>query len=702
MQRSVSSGMRCHEASPRMRCARLALMLLMLICGPQTLVGQAPVLPPPQAPQARANDVAADAAPSESHASAEVRPSAGDRPEDKPKATQAKESDELAVALERRGDLNLHGLTLNAALFTISEQWNINIVAGDVSGTVNGVFKQAPLREILDSILLSNGYNYRAVGKSLVVSPISELGQINPFFQSATIAVRSADIDEMVEGAKLLTTPQGQVRALKSARSIVVLDFPDRVQMIREFVAAIDGATSGRFASAGGRDGLMLDVAYFRTQYISARSAEQVLQTVLSKDGRVGVMEKEDRLLVTDYAENLAMVEKVLARIDRPRPQVRITALIYDISLQDIEQLGINGNQESQTRSDANGDPLTSLGIDSIMQVPFQAGTAGSTLTFMNLSRHLDITAVVMALQGASDARLLANPNVAVLENDEAIFERVSEIPYQQLTQTQQGGEIGTTAFKKAGITLRVKPKISCDGLIQMEVMPEVSRLTGFTPGDNQPIIDISSTSTVLSIANRQTVAIGGLRQRSDVGEFKGVPYLKDMKLVGRLFRSRDTDVRESELVVFISPEIIDYADQPTLRQQMAADTVRCRLDQIPEAEGCPPCCRRLPVDATMILSEPCDVPGDQVLPGDFESVPGDGQPVPAEPDELEPLSAQSIPSSEFQFGPAGRAKHVRALVAEGRLRRLPTIEQNDASTVQRTQVDVARADLFRAPPVRR
>ena len=76
-------------------------------------------------------------------------------------------------------------------------------------GTVNGVFKQAPLREILDAILLSNGYNYRAVGKSLVVSSIKDLGQINPFFQSATIPVHSADIDEVVEGAKLLSTPQG-------------------------------------------------------------------------------------------------------------------------------------------------------------------------------------------------------------------------------------------------------------------------------------------------------------------------------------------------------------------------------------------------------------------------------------------------------------------------------------------------------------
>src|SRR6185295_12407826 len=100
--------------------------------------------------------------------------------------------------------------------------------------------------------------------------------------------------------------------------------------------------------------------------------------------------------------------------------------------------------------------------------------------TFMNLSKNFDITAVAQCMQGAKDARLLADPNALVLENEEAEFEKVSEIPYQQLTQTQQGGAIGTTAFKKAGITLHVRPKIASDGIIRMEVRPEFSRLTGF------------------------------------------------------------------------------------------------------------------------------------------------------------------------------------------------------------------------------
>ena len=178
------------------------------------------------------------------------------------------------AALERRGDLTLRNSTIDGALFTIGELWHINIVVGEVKGTVNGSFKNAPLREILDTILLSNGYSYRAVGESLVVSPLAQLGQINPFFKSATIPVQSADIDEIVEGAKLLSTPQGQIRAIKSARSIFVLDFPDRVQMIRDFVTSVDNATKAEQSGLGVRAYAPLEVGYFKTQYITAKTAE--------------------------------------------------------------------------------------------------------------------------------------------------------------------------------------------------------------------------------------------------------------------------------------------------------------------------------------------------------------------------------------------------------------------------------------------
>jgi general secretion pathway protein D len=366
--------------------------------------------------------------------------------------------------------------------------------------------------------------------------------------------------------------------------------------------------------------------------------------------------------VITDYTENLVMVEKVLARIDQPRPQVRITALIYDISLQDIEQLGLNWNKIGYRSGENSG---FAVGIHPVSPVPLQFETSaavaavdGATVAFGALSRHFDINGVLLALQKANDARLLADPNVLVLENQEAVFRSVREIPIQQLTETQQGGSIGTTAFKEAGITLTVIPKIAADGTICMDVSPEFSRLVGFD-SNGQPIIDTRQAKSTLRVANRQTVVIGGLRQRDDIGEFNSIPYLGDMKLLGRLFRARDTTVRESELVVFIMPEIVDCPSQPNCRQQGVEETVHCRLDQIPQAEGCPPCCRRLPAETLeMAPLDPSPIEDGEVLPEQIES------------------DATCIPSSECQFGVAGRSEHVRALVADGRLRRLPNVDK--------------------------
>lgn len=497
----------------------------------------------------------------------------------------------LAQALEQRGDLTLRGAnaTIESALFTISELWNVNIVVGkEVQGTVSGVFKQAPLREILDSILLANGYSYRAVGESLVVQPVTQIGSANPLFRSMTIPIRHSDLDELAAAAQLLKSDQGQVRPLSSARSLLVIDYIDRVESISAFVARMEKAaaelTIGPAATAPNR----LEVAYFHTQFVPAENVRGPLMTILSAQGRVDVMPAENRLVVVDFAPNIEMARRVLERIDRPRPQVRITALIYDLSLDDVEKLGLNWNSGAKGNSlDANGNPNQLLELDTETLAPLTG--AGGALTVQSLTRNFDITTVLEMLQNANDARLLADPNVTVTDNETAEWKSVSEIPYQQTTQSELGGQLAATAFKEAGITLRVTPTIAADGTVEMLVEPEFSRLAGFTPGENQPIIDTRKASTTVRVANRQTLVIGGLRQRSDTGEFNGIPFLKDIRLIGPLFRSRDTNVRESELLVFIMPEIVGYDDPLKCREYRAIETLGCRLAAIPQAEGCPP-----------------------------------------------------------------------------------------------------------------
>jgi general secretion pathway protein D len=494
--------------------------------------------------------------------------------------------DTLQQALDKKGSLRLQDASIEQALITIGGVWGVNIVVGrDVQGTVSCIYDQAPLRDVLDAILLANGYSYRAVGKSLVVQKIQDVGSANPQFESITLSITHSDLHEIMDGAQLLLSKEGKIRALETAKSILVVDYADRVASIRAFIDQMEAASSKETGGIPMGSYQRLQVMYFPVQFIPADSAREPISAVLSQAGRVAAMPTENRIVVVDYASNIAMAQRVLEKIDRPVPQVRITALIYDVSLQDLEDLGFNwevvGGAETDTTSN-NGFFGLAANLGSTTGI-----VEGAAELATNLTRDFEIGTVVTMLQNANDARLLANPNITVSENETAVMSSVQQIPIQQLTQSELGGQLGTTAFKDVGITLRVTPAIAGDGTVKLVMEQEFSRVAGFSEG--QPIVDTRIANTTVRVANRKTLVIGGLRQRSDTGEFNGIPYLKDIKFVGPLFRSRNTTVRESELLVFLMPEIVGYAQPPSHRESMAQETVNCRLARVPIAEGCGP-----------------------------------------------------------------------------------------------------------------
>jgi general secretion pathway protein D len=220
-------------------------------------------------------------------------------------------------------------------------------------------------------------------------------------------------------------------------------------------------------------------------------------------------------------------------------------------------------------------------------------------MTFLNLSRNFDIRATIEALCQSKDAQLLADPSVMVVDREPAQIPIITEIPYQQLTQTQQGGNIGTTAFREAGVTLRVVPHISDNHTVQMEVTPSYSRLTGFTNGQSpQPIIDKREAKTTVRVVDQQWLVIGGLRQRTAVKDDRSIPGLGSMKHFGKLFQAFDYSFRESELVVFIMPEVVAPTYIGREREREILDRSNFLLEETPIAPhvlgqgevGCPNC----------------------------------------------------------------------------------------------------------------
>lgn len=572
--------------------------------------------------------------------------------------------------LEQPGDLTLRDTNLRQALFTISRSWDVNIVVGqDVDGVVNGEFRQAPLREVLEAILLANSYGYRITGQSLVVTRLEGVGDVNLMFQQELVTLRSAELQEVVQAAEMLKSRHGRIQAIPSARSVLIVDFPDRARAIAAFARTLDEAASKQM---GGGVGQPLQAMQFAPQFIPAESLVEAIKQILSPDGKASVLTGENRLVVLDQPSRLDLVRRMIEQADVPRPQVHIRALIYDVSLQDLERIGVNWNSRGHGRHDSAGDPQSLFDLNSVISVPTAAGDPTTAFTFMNLSRSFDLTAVLELLCQCKDSRLLADPRVTVVDRETAKMGVVTEIPIQQLTQTAQGGNIGTTTFREAGVTLEVTPFISADGTIQMEVKPTFSRLAGYTSGEQpQPIIDKREAQTTVRVANGQTFVIGGLRQRSEVTDQRGVPVLKDLHFgLGKIFQAHSTDFRESELLVFLRPQIVTpvYRGDPRDEEALAIgsgdlNTVRPARGRIrypdPCCAGhcnrhnrkhCQICGGAPAAEATAAEGWAVDLWNPPKSPGEAFVVPGSVQEVVPPPRRLPPATEEDAPPLEPAF----------------------------------------------------
>ena len=502
----------------------------------------------------------------------------------------------MRAKLAARYSLDLRDATLLDALFSIRDATSLNIVVGDeVTGSVNASFSETPVHDILDSLLTARGYGYRVVGNSLVIVPLEDLGDQLPLFETEVIGLTHSTPRDLLPTVESMLSPEGHVHGIDSSNSLVIIDYPDRIARAKSHVMALDLAAeryeqsrriranpNSGFPDRADAEDQPVIARIFRPQYVNSTVLADAISPLLSRDGRAAAVELEDKLVVTDTQAAIDRVAKAMAELDAPRPQVRIWALIYDCSVEDLSRLGTNWRSgvNGSGIDAASGGPSQSVVLDTVTST-LPTGANG-LLTFSSLNSNTTLTSVIQALNTFGDSRLLADPNVVVMNHEAAQIEIVTEVPYQQLTQGLEGGTIGTTEFREAGVTLNVTPHIAQDGTIAMVVNPRFSLLTGFSEPDNAPIIDRRETTTTIRLMDHQTIVLGGLRQRTRIAERSEIPLLGKMPYLGRLFRFRSFSSRESELLVFITPQIIHGHSHMSIRENCMNDFLQRQIDQTP------------------------------------------------------------------------------------------------------------------------
>jgi type IV pilus assembly protein PilQ len=316
----------------------------------------------------------------------------------------------------------------------------------------------------------------------------------------------------------------------------------------------------------------------YRIYYADIKEVERSLAKFISQRGSISINQGTSNIIVTDTESKIKAIETFIEEIDRITPQILVEARIYDITSKNELDLGVEWNVGRNTTyytgTTAVVPPGTMGNIKTGVTDPFTTGlfrgdtakTTGTTglLKFGWLKGSIDIDMIIKAQQNLIDAKLLANPRILVLDNETAMIKIISERPYQELTQTSGGGNIGSTNFKEIGITLGVTPHLTRDEKVRLKVAPEFSIRTGdvtFTQAGltyPQPIVDTRKAITTLLVDNGQTVVLGGLRKKEVAKQINKVPLLGDIPILCYLFRFEGEDTITSEMVVFITPFIVE------------------------------------------------------------------------------------------------------------------------------------------------
>jgi type II secretion system protein D len=265
-------------------------------------------------------------------------------------------------------------------------------------------------------------------------------------------------------------------------------------------------------------------------------------------------------VIVVADDETAQHITNVVNQLDRPTPQVLIKCVFMEATYSKGVDFGVEGTYK-HTISTKSGSGVGTA------STAFDLATTGGMYTF--LGKDLEIT--LSALANAGKAEILSRPSILARNNQQATITIGQEVPLVTgVTYDSFGNQRNAIAYQDVGIILQVTPFITSDRMVEMIVAPQISSIsdstvnftTGFgtnnVGGTSAPIINKRSADTVVVVPDGQTVVIGGLMQNQKTKVDEKVPILGDIPLLGWLFKHTKTADEKKELLIFMTPYIVN------------------------------------------------------------------------------------------------------------------------------------------------
>lgn len=338
-------------------------------------------------------------------------------------------------------------------------------------------------------------------------------------------------VDDAVRGEVtlfLVDVPPEQAFPVIAAAAGLALSDPARTGGIYMFSQGIPEELSA-YRLSGTRS--------FPMANVEARTASGLLPNFLYQ--YLQFNSQQNAVVVTAPRAMLEKIEEDLRAIDVPAPQLMIEALAVEFAdSKDVER-SFGATCLNKTQSG---------GFDS----------AAGTITFENIeTTPATIRANVKALEARGKAKIWANPRMAVLNGEDAhIF--IGQTRFIKVSITTFGGTSEEVRGVNVGVDLSVNPLTGGNNEITCRINPKVSNITEIDPVSGLPVLSTREVSTSIRVRDGETIIIGGLVHHQTSVTHRKMPILGDLPLIGQFFRSKDSTSTESELVVFITPHILD------------------------------------------------------------------------------------------------------------------------------------------------
>jgi type IV pilus assembly protein PilQ len=298
---------------------------------------------------------------------------------------------------------------------------------------------------------------------------------------------------------------------------------------------------------------------YFPINYSkSGHMKSQVEGLITANTGKVSEDERTNTLIITAIKSDLERIKTYLSKMDVPERQVMIEARIVEASSTFTQNLGVSWGVHYRDGSASflgiNQLDTSFGGLTNPAVTTGQSGSSGTNvgISFGRLASNIQLDMRLNAAATAGLIKIVSTPKIATLNNKTAKITQGQSIPYQN--SSGGGSNATTTQFVQAVLSLEVKPHINANGTIGMEIKATNNSAGAGSP----PPINTKEATTEMLLKDGETTVIGGIYKEDETQSEEGVPFLMDIPFLGRLFKSSETRKIKSELLIFITPRILN------------------------------------------------------------------------------------------------------------------------------------------------